>query len=152
MAQLIDKMGRVPAAFSGMAAKINRLVSVANLVLRMEGGRGIDVKISDSNILISRSGDDAEGGGDASGRVFVEAVTTADDIPTQSEIRDALEAAYTAATPLQGDRILLTFGGEIRLQYTIHEGVLVTQTALRAITFTIGGDSFQGVLQQAGAF
>ena len=42
-----------PKAFAGFAARINALLRVARALENMQGGKGIDVKVSEANIVIS---------------------------------------------------------------------------------------------------
>ena len=135
----IEPIKSAPAAFSGMAGKINRLIKLMRIVSEMKGDGAVKVTVTDSNIVVSlteRPGDAVEAG---EGVRFFRADLVIDpaypDFPEAADIRAALNDLYDPGaaepiTPRVGDSVILYVdtnpGGTAqmrpRLIYTIIKG------------------------------
>ena len=128
----IEPIRSAPAAFAGMAGKINRLIKLMRIVSEMKGDGAVKVTVTDSNIVVSLTERDGNGGGgNAVARWFNLEFSPADPVPTSAEVIAALDGLYDGESgspdPVIGDEILFradiseteTPNFQARLVYTV---------------------------------
>jgi len=59
----IEKLRDAPAAFVGLASRINQLIKAVRVLSEMKGDGNINVAVTDSNVLFTLAGEGGVGGG-----------------------------------------------------------------------------------------
>jgi hypothetical protein len=97
---------------------------------------------------ITRSSSTPLGVGGA--RLFTAAVTVAGVVPTPPELSAALVSAYAGATPLGGDVVNLTVGGQLKLRATVN--LTGSAAGLFQVAFAVSGTTYYGLIVQTGLY
>ena len=151
----IEPLNSAPKFLRGMAGKVNDLVRAVRLLGRIQGDGAVNVKYSESNILITL--------GDLSERIQAGVAArvvrgSAAAGQTYSEIQTALQSAYSSAgvDPENGDLVELGDAGNV---YLIRPDEDVSETTIPGqsgddidrVKVTVGGQTFTAYNVSAGA-